>query len=78
MARTQHLDYLLRLYALEHAASTFVVDLSGMVCPGGPPCPQVVGGVELRPRDGRHFGDAGAAWTAPRVLDALVTAAATS
>ena len=76
--RTQHLDYLLRRYALEHPATTFVVDLSAMVCPGGPPCPQVVGGVELRPRDGRHFDDAGAAWTAPRVLDALMTTATES
>jgi hypothetical protein len=75
--RYRLMDELLEWYAYQHPATTFVVDLANQVCPGGPPCPQVVGGVRLRPVDGHHFssagGDAIAPWiiqqvTAPREL----------
>jgi peptidoglycan/LPS O-acetylase OafA/YrhL len=69
-----HLDVLLRRYVQEHPATTFLVDLAGIVCPTKA-CPPTVGGVTLRPNDGRHFADAGPAWVAPHLLDALEAAA---
>lgn len=49
-----------------------VVDLASLVC-GGPvaTCAEVVDGVRLRPEDGIHYGDAGAAWVAERLADEL-------
>ena len=51
-----------------------LVDLASIVCPGGPPCPEYVDGVRLRPTDGIHFQQDGAAWVAPRLYDALARA----
>ncbi len=42
-----------------------IVDLSSIVCEKGPPCPQYVAGIDLRPMDGGHYQSAGAAWVAP-------------
>jgi hypothetical protein len=52
-----------------------LVDLSSIVCAKGPPCPQYVDGVDLRPMDGGHFQSPGAAWVAPRLYDAIARAA---
>jgi hypothetical protein len=48
-----------------------VIDLNQWLCPAGPPCPETVEGIVARPRDGGHFSPEGAAWLAPRLLDAL-------
>ncbi len=48
-----------------------LVDLGQWLCPLGPPCPEVVDGILARPNDGGHFSPEGAAWLAPRLLDAL-------
>lgn len=57
-ARLANLNRLLRLYAVLHGIQ--VVDLTPIVCPGGgPDCPDVVDGVEMRP-DGYHIGAAAA------------------
>ena len=72
--RTLHLNELLRELARANPASVTLVDFAELVCPSGPPCPAVVDGVTLRPRDGGHFEGEGPAWVAPRLLD-LVTAA---
>jgi hypothetical protein len=69
-----HLNKLFRQFAAEHADTVKVVDLAEIVCPGGAPCPEVVGGVKLRPRDGRHFEGDGPAWVSKRLLDALLEA----
>jgi hypothetical protein len=63
-----------RQYALLRPGVGFV-DMSPMVCGKGPPCPEVVDGVRLRPRDGVHFEGPGAVWLAPRLYDAIALAA---
>ncbi|MBM3693891.1 MAG: acyltransferase [Actinobacteria bacterium] len=64
-------------FATRHPDVT-VVDLSSIVCPGGAPengaCAPARDGVVLRPKDGAHYEANGAAWTAPRLLDALYAA----
>ena len=67
-----YLNQILRVYAERHPANTFLVDLSEMVCPGGPPCPTEVNGVVLRPGDGHHFSGDGPGYLAPRLLDAIM------
>ena len=52
-------DFLVR-YAARHADSVSTLDLSRLVCPGGPPCDPVVHGERPRPIDGTHFGPEGA------------------
>jgi hypothetical protein len=66
------LNRLFRLVAMRHRANVSVVDLAAMVCPGGPPCPEFVDGIRLRPRDGGHFEGDGPAWVAPRLFAAIV------
>jgi hypothetical protein len=70
-ARYRLMDELLEWYAYQHPATTFVVDLSAKVCPGGAPCPEVVDGVRPRPIDGHHFGSEGGAWVAPWIVAQL-------
>ena len=70
---TARLNSLLRDVAARHPTTVGVVDLSERVCPGGPPCPTTVAGIDLR-TDGEHFGSAGslyaAAWLLPKILQA--------
>ena len=66
------LNALLGYYARVHPHLAFVVDLAEVVCPGGHPCPPTVDGVAVRPKDGRHYDDAGPAWVASRLLDVLL------
>lgn len=48
-----------------------VIDLGQWLCPNGPQCPTSVEGVMVRADDGGHFSADGAAWLAPRLVDAL-------
>jgi hypothetical protein len=73
--RTIHLNELFDRFAATHPVDTRVLDLAALVCPGGPPCPAVVDGIEPRPVDGGHFSEAGAAWVAPRLLDEIIAVA---
>lgn len=66
------LDRILRTYAAAHPDRVSLVDLAAIVCPAGPPCPQKVGGVRLRPLDGWHFDDAGAAWVVKRLAPLIL------
>jgi peptidoglycan/LPS O-acetylase OafA/YrhL len=66
-----HLNVLLREFAMQHPDSVKLVDLAGIVCPDGPPCPEYVDGLRLRPRDGGHFFGDGPPWVAPRLIDAV-------
>jgi peptidoglycan/LPS O-acetylase OafA/YrhL len=61
------LERVMRTYAAAHPDRASVVNLAALVCPNGPPCPQEVDGVRLRPLDGWHFDDAGAHWVAQRL-----------
>ncbi len=67
-----------RVWAAGHGDRVVVVDATPIVCSGEDPCPAEAGGVALRPDDGIHFSEAGAAWVAPRLLDAVDTALAAS
>ena len=68
------LDQLYQRYAATHP-DVDLVDLSSIVCAKGPPCPQYVDGIDLRPTDGGHFQAAGATWVAPKLYDAIAVAA---
>ncbi len=48
------LDSIERRFAARHPGTVTLVDLATRVCPGGPPCPEIVDGERIRP-DGRHF-----------------------
>ncbi len=72
--RIQRLNGFYRRYAKIHPDSVSLVDLAKIVCPGGPPCPETIDAVALRPRDGGHFSEDGALWVAPRFYDAIVQA----
>jgi hypothetical protein len=61
----------LRNVARSDPARVRVIDLGQWLCPLGPPCPEVVDGIAARGDDGGHFSPEGAAWLAPRLLDAL-------
>ncbi|MGB0502013.1 MAG: acyltransferase family protein, partial [Acidimicrobiales bacterium] len=47
-----------------------LVDLNPIVCPGGPPCPERIEGLTLRP-DGGHYSDEAAVWLVAQLADAL-------
>jgi hypothetical protein len=75
VARMVHLNELLAQYAADHPTDTRTLDLASLVCPGGPPCPETVDGIRLRPRDGGHYESDGAVWLAPRFFSELLVAA---
>jgi len=77
-AKIERLNQIYRRFAARHPESVKVVDLESIVCPDGPPCPEEVDGLRLRPRDGAHFEGSGPAWVAPRLLDAVERAASRS
>ena len=41
------------------------------MCPGGPPCPEVIDGLTLRP-DGQHYSDTAAVWLVAQLTDTLL------
>jgi len=65
------LNHLLTRFAARHPDDVTLVDLAAQVCPGGPPCPERVDGVTLRPSDGGHFSPEGGVWASERLLPAL-------
>jgi len=68
------LDRIDRRFAQRHPGEVTIIDLAHRLCPAGPPCPEDVDGLRMRP-DGRHFTPKAAAieaeWLVPR-LAALV------
>jgi hypothetical protein len=71
-ARYVRLNELYSQYARAHPDTVSVVDFAGAVCPGGPPCPRVVDGIDLRPLDGLHFTPETAGWASQWLLDAVL------
>jgi len=65
--RIYHLQDLLRQFARAHRDSVRLVELSPIVCPGGFPCPETVGGLRIRP-DGGHFTTDSAVMVARRIV----------
>jgi peptidoglycan/LPS O-acetylase OafA/YrhL len=67
------LDSIDRRFAKLHPGVVTLIDLAHQLCPDGPPCPEQVDGLRMRP-DGRHFTPTAAAieakWLLPQ-LDAL-------
>jgi hypothetical protein len=50
-------------FAARHPRDVTLVDLAGLMCPGGPPCPEKLeNGITPRPLDGGHFSAASAVW----------------
>ena len=72
--RTEHLNRLFAEYARRHPNEVAVISLADIVCPNGAPCPTVVDGIVLRPKDGGHYETEGADWVAPQLMDQLFTA----
>ena len=67
--RTAHLNAVLHRYAAAHRIQ--IADLGALVCPKGPPCPEVVDHLRLRP-DGYHFDDTSSKWVARHLLPGLL------
>jgi hypothetical protein len=67
-ARLASLD---RTFAARHRGQVTLVDLAHRVCPAGPPCPETVDGIRMRP-DGRHFTPTAASiearWLLPQIV----------
>ena len=66
-----HLNEMIVDFAFAHADQVQLIDFSNIVCHRGPPCPNEIDGMWLRP-DGMHFTDATGAWAADRLLDILL------
>ena len=68
------LDSLDRRFAALHPGRVTLVDLAHRLCPTGPPCPETVDGIRMRP-DGRHFTPTAAAieaqWLMPKIVAAV-------
>jgi hypothetical protein len=71
-ARFVRLNALYTQYARAHPQIASVVDFAGAVCPGGPPCPRTVDGIDLRPLDGLHFTPETAGWASQWLLETVL------
>lgn len=56
-------NQLLAEYAAARPGRVHLLDLAALICPSGPPCPEVWGAIRMRP-DGLHFGEEGAQYVA--------------
>jgi peptidoglycan/LPS O-acetylase OafA/YrhL len=70
-----HLNELERTFAQRHPDQVSVIDLTPILCPGGPPCHQIVNGIDPRPVDGSHLGTEGATlvarWLMPQLAQIM-------
>jgi lysophospholipase L1-like esterase len=64
------LDSIDRRFAKLHPGVVTLIDLAQRLCPNGPPCPEDVNGLRMRP-DGRHFSPKAAAIEAQWLLPQL-------
>jgi hypothetical protein len=74
LARLQRLPILHQLLegqATRRPDRTNIIDLMPIVCPAGPPCPQTVNGLRLRP-DGSHFDGDGARYVSEQLVPGLL------
>jgi hypothetical protein len=69
------LEALIERFAARHQDDVTVVDLAGLVCPTGAPCPGTVDGMTIRP-DGHHFSATSATWAARWLLTQIFPSAA--
>ena len=68
-ARMLHLADQLAI-AADRLDALSLVDLNPIVCPGGPPCPERIEGLTLRP-DGGHYSEEAAVWLVAQLADTL-------
>jgi peptidoglycan/LPS O-acetylase OafA/YrhL len=71
-SRYVRLNELYTQYARAHPDTVSIVDFAGALCPGGPPCPRTVDGIDPRPLDGLHFTPETSRWAASWLLDAVL------
>jgi peptidoglycan/LPS O-acetylase OafA/YrhL len=64
------LDSIDRRFAKLHLGTVTLIDLAHRLCPSGPPCPENVDGLRMRP-DGRHFSPKAATIEAQWLLPQL-------
>jgi peptidoglycan/LPS O-acetylase OafA/YrhL len=64
---------ILERFHARHPDKTSIVDLASKVCPGGPPCGEIVEGLHARP-DGRHFTPTAAVWASRWLLQQIFPA----
>jgi hypothetical protein len=67
------LDAIDKEFAAEHPGVVTVADLARHICPSGPPCPENVDGLRMRP-DGRHFTPSAATIAAQWLMPNIVAA----
>jgi len=65
------LDSINRRFAARHPGQVELVSLAGGLCPKGPPCPERIDGIRMRP-DGRHFSPTAAAIEAHELMPQIV------
>jgi hypothetical protein len=68
------LDAIDRAFAAQHPGDVSIADLARRICPSGPPCPEDVDGLRMRP-DGRHFTPTAAAIAGQWLLPSIVASA---
>jgi peptidoglycan/LPS O-acetylase OafA/YrhL len=68
---TEHMRRLYTQWAARHPHQVTLTDFSSYVCPAGPPCPTVVGGIRLR-EDGVHYSKQGARLVAAQMTSPIV------
>lgn len=57
--------------ATSRSEALSLVDLTPIVCPGGPPCPETIERLTLRP-DGGHYSETAAVWLTAQLTDTLL------
>jgi hypothetical protein len=71
--RYAHYAALIERLARAHPDTVGVVELGAVICPDGPPCPEEIEGLRLRP-DGGHFTETTSPWVGARVMPMLLDA----
>jgi hypothetical protein len=69
--RYAHYAALIERLAREHPDSVGIVELGAVICPDGPPCPEEIEGLRLRP-DGGHFTETTSPWVGARVMPMIL------
>ena len=69
----ERMNAILREVAAGDPSQVGLINLESRVCPSGPPCPDMVDGLEVR-TDHEHYGPAGSLWVAEWLVPKLVAA----
>jgi len=69
----ERMNAMLREVAAGDPNQVRLINLESRVCPSGPPCPDMVDGLEVR-TDHEHYGPAGSLWVAEWLVPKIVAA----